>query len=189
MSGMTSAIKSAAMVGVMAITVVGCAPPQRQPVDQLQEGNTGLQSKDVVSATDHMASDLLALPELNASDKQWTIVITGVQNNTADSHDFSYNVFSTRLKSKLFQLGHGRVTLIENKQQYHNIQNQELEQPAGEGGSQAAGVQPDYGLYITIDDMPNRATNYYIVTGSLTNLKTRVMVWQSAPPYEVQAAR
>jgi hypothetical protein len=171
------------------LLAVGCATPpptydeQRPATDQLSPGNEGLQSKDVVNATDQMCTDLLSQPALNASDHQWAIVLTGLTNHSADP-EFSYDAFSERLKAKLARLGHGRVALIENRSTYKNLQNQELEP----GTAASAGTNPDYGLYITIDEMPNRATSYFLVTATLTDLRTRQQIWVSNP-YEVQAAR
>ena len=167
----------------------GCAqsPPsyqeQRPPVDTVNPDNEGLQAKDVVNATDQMCNDLLSQPALNAADHQWTIVLTGVTNHSADP-EFSYDAFSERLKALLARKGHGRVALIENRSTYQNLQNQEL----APGTPTSNGYNPDYGLYITVDEMPNRATSYFLVTATLTNLKTRQQVWVSNP-YEVQTAR
>ncbi len=174
----------------------GChdGPPtydeQRPPTDALVDGNVGIQAKDVGAATDRMATDLLALPALNASQHQWTVVLTKVQNNSTDP-TMSYEVFDSRLKARLSQMGQGRVALIENKGTYHKLQDQELEtpDPYGQGGGgMAAGIQPDYALYITVDQLPNRATDYFSITGQLTSLKTRQIVWTS-PIYEFQSAR
>ncbi len=52
---------------------------ERPPVDELHSGDKGLQSKDVVSATDSLAQDLLADPGLNASKTQWALVVTNVE--------------------------------------------------------------------------------------------------------------
>ena len=167
---------------------------RRPPVDAIVYDNTGIQAKDVGAATDLFARDLLASSALNASQHQWTIVLTKVQNNTQDS-TMNYGVFSNRLKTRLGQMGQGRVSLIENKATYHQLQNEELEGPAadpmgqgGTGGGNSAGVQPDYALYITIDELPNRATQYFNISGTLSNLKTRQIVWTS-PAYEFQSAR
>ena len=198
----SSGMAAVAMIGMaLAGTLAGgCADgghryeDQRPPTDALVEGNVGVQAKDVGAATDRMATDLLAQPALNASPHQWTVVLTSVQNKTQDP-TLSYDVFDERLKGRLAQLGGGRVALIENKATYHNLQNQELENPAGTdpygqggNGGGAAGIQPDYALYITIDSLPNRATDYYTITGQLTSLKTRAIVWVS-PTYEFQSAR
>jgi hypothetical protein len=160
----------------------------RPPTDSLVEGNTGLQAKDVTAATDQMANDLLAQPALNTASRQWTIVITDPINNTTDQTFSHYDVFSHRLQPLLLSKSGGRVSLIENKAEYHNLQNQEWETPAP-GTGNSAGIQPDYALTIKIDEMPNRATSYFLVTASLTNLQTRQVVWSNYPPYEIQAPR
>jgi hypothetical protein len=187
------------VLGLAGLLGAGCARDRtyaddRPPTDQLVDGNVGLQAKDVVAATDHMASDLLALPELNASERQWTVVITKVDNHTTDP-TLNYDTFSQRLRSNLARLGHGRVALIENRAKYKQLQSEELEPSGsdefGQGGGKTApgapGQNPDYGLYISIDELANRASSYYQVTATLTNLSTRVQVWNSQ--YEVQTAR
>src|SRR3954454_13123287 len=70
---------------------------QRPPVDELDARDRGLQSKDVVVASDQMAQDLLALPELNESRHQWTIVVDRVENRTT-SDRFDLNIFLSRLR-------------------------------------------------------------------------------------------
>jgi hypothetical protein len=198
MKSIRGSMTSAALAVTLGLSV-GCNnggptyEDRRPPTDSLADGNTGIEAKDVTAATDLFAHDLLGSPALNASQTQWTIVLTAVQNKTTDP-TMTYSVFDGRLKSKLAQLGLGRVALIENKATYHNLQNQELESPPpsyGQGpdaGPGAAGVQPDYALYITIDQLPNRATDYFTITGQLTSLKTRQIVWVS-PTYEFQSAR
>jgi hypothetical protein len=165
---------------------------QRPPTDALVGGNTGIQAKDVGAATDRFARDLLGQPALNGSPTQYTVVLTSVENHTTDP-TMSYEAFDSRLKGLIGQLGQGRVALIENKAKFHQLQNQELEgpppDPTGQGnGGMPAGVQPNFDLYLTIDEMPNRATSYFLITGKLVNLKTRVIEWTS-PNYEFQSAR
>jgi hypothetical protein len=191
---------SAVLVTAAACWAGGCGgahtyDQDRPPTDSLVEGNTGVQAKDVGAATDAMANDLLALPALNTASRQWTIVIVDPVNNTADPTFSHYDVFSHRLQPLLLSKSGGRVSLIENKAQYHDLQNKELEAPAdnmGQGSGatgHAAGIQPDYALTITIDEMPNRATSYFLVTAKLTNFQTRQIVWSNYPPYEMQAPR
>ena len=176
-------------IGPLGAMLGGCVyeqAPGRIPADQLSDDNGGLQSADVQAATDQMATELLALPRLNASDRKWTIVVSDVVNQTTDPYTAQYNVFSNRLKTVLLKKSEGRVELIDNKDAYHNLQNQELETPAS-GAGHPAGVQPDYALTITINEMPNRAYSYFQVNGKLTSLITRESVW--ANTYEIQAAR
>jgi hypothetical protein len=172
---------------------------ERPPVEDLDARDRGLQSKDVVVASDQMAQDLLALPELNESKHQWTIVVDRVENRTTNNR-FDLNIFLSRLRVNLSKYGHGRVALIENKARYRDVQSRELEtneregdefgQGGGGGGRPApgpAGIQPDYGLYAKITEMPNRGTSYYFCEFALTNLKTRQLVWNNA--YEVKVER
>src|SRR3954469_3366848 len=67
----------------------------RPPVESLDARDRGLQSKDVVVASDQMAQDLLQLPELNESKHQWTIVVDRVENRTTGDH-FDMNIFLYR---------------------------------------------------------------------------------------------
>jgi hypothetical protein len=167
---------------------------ERPPVDELHSGDKGLQSKDVISATDSLAQDLLADPALNASKTQWTLVVTNVENQ---SHDPGYNadIFTERLKVKLSQYGQGRVALIENKAKLENLQHQELEPGQrqdnyGQGPGTPAGpngIQPDYALYGKIMEMPNHSTTYYFCEFSITDLHSRRLVWTRS--YEVKALR
>lgn len=180
--------------------LVGCASDrpheygrQRPPVDQLDDRDRGLQSKDVVAASDLMAQDLLALPELNASARQWLIVVDRVENRTV-SDRFDLNIFIERLRVNLAKYGRGRVTLIENRDKLRELQSRELE-PAADDFQQGpgrtapgpAGIQPDFALYGKIIEMPNRGTSYYLCEFSLTDLRNRVQVWTNA--YEVRVER
>jgi hypothetical protein len=194
-------LAAAALVWVPVLA--GCASDKpadygsdRPPADQVDPRDTGLQGYDVMAASDKMAADLLSQPELNASRTQWTIVVSNVEDDTTDNvFRHNYDIFIERLRTRLFQLGKGRVRLIENKDRFHNLQNKELEggqrdefgQGAGNQAPQPAGIQPDYVLYGKAIDMPNRATTYYLLQFDLTNFSTREQVWSGQ--YEVRTAR
>ena len=160
---------------------------QRPPVDELDKRDAGLQSKDVVQASDQMAMDLLANPALNASQTQWMIVVDHVENKTVnDRHDL--DIFLERLKTNLARQSKGRVTLIENRDKLRDLQSKELENNGANGGAPGpAGIQPDYSLYAKIMELPNRGTSYYLMEFTLTNLHTRVLAWNNS--YEVRVER
>jgi peptidoglycan-synthase activator LpoB len=171
----------------------------RPPIDEIDSGGRGLQSKDVVQASDQMAMDLLRDPNLNASKEQWTVVVDRVDNRTSDPRA-NLDIFLQRLRTKLFQEGHGRVQLIENRAKLRELQLRELEPNSSEredtygqgaGGNHAApgkaGIQPDYSLYATMSDLPNRGTDYYYCEFTLTNLNNRTIAWTGA--YEVKVPR
>jgi hypothetical protein len=142
------------------IGVAGCsqnAAEQHRQAAQLAAGNAPRQAKDVNSAIDQMANDLMNAPSLNAG-YQRTMAITDVNNRTVDP-TFCYGAFSQGLASKLVQ---SQVVLVENH---------------------AAG-NADLGLNIIIDELPKLTTNYYQIIATLTNLHTHKQVWVS-PPYVV----
>ncbi|MBV8781283.1 MAG: hypothetical protein JO353_07790, partial [Phycisphaerae bacterium] len=154
------------LIAVGAAFAVGCSDRphdygrQRPPVDQLDSRDRGLQSKDVVAASDQMAQDLLADHDLNASHDRWTMVVDHVDNETTDNR-FNLDIFLERLRVNLAKYGHDRVALIENKARYHGLQSNELEgeregDAYGQGDSRGTnkpvyrGIQPDYSLYAKI---------------------------------------
>ena len=133
---MFSGWKYGAAAALLALPILaGCASDKpseygsdRPPADQVDPRDRGLQSYDVIAASDKMANDLLSQPELNASRTQWTIVVDKVEDNTTDNvFRHNYDIFIERLRTRLFQLGKGRVRLIENKARFHGLQEKELE--------------------------------------------------------------
>jgi PBP1b-binding outer membrane lipoprotein LpoB len=184
---------------VLVSAVAGCGQDrpadyarQRPAVDQLDPRDRGLQSKDVVDASDSMAMSLLALPELNVSDRRWTVVVTGVRNQTTSSRQ-NLDIFIQRLRVNLARHGRDRVQLIANRDAYREIQSRELEserddfgQGAGKPAPGPAGIQPDFGLEATATDLPNRGTDYYLFEFRLVDMRTRELVWTDA--YEVRVA-
>ena len=183
-------------LGVLVLLAAGCASKGyedvRPPVDQLDKRDRGLQSKDVVQASDQMAMDLLADPQLNASRERWTVVVDRVENRTVNSR-FDLDVFLQRLKVNLARHGKGRVQLIENRDKLRELQSRELEQEREDGIGAAPvapgpkGTQPDYALYARINELPNRGTSYYLIEFTLTDLRTRELAWNNA--YEVRVER
>lgn|GEM_PF-826401 len=157
---------------------------QRVPVDELDDRDRGLQSKDLIASTDTVAMEILAMPELNDSQTRWTIVAMPVENQTTAARA-NYDIFVDRLKTSLGKFGRGRVQLIENRDRFRDLQNKELDPAAGEredtmgqtggqtgqsAGAKPAGTQPDYALYAKMQEMPNRATSLYRIEFNITKL-------------------
>ena len=178
---------------------------QRPPVDELDPRDRGLQSADVLKASDKIIASLLALPELQDSPRRWTVVVSHVEDNTRDRkfQGIDYQIFLERLRKNIAQQGRRQLQLIENKDRFYDIRNKELESERegpgadefgqGEGSSPAGGpppsspVSPDFGLYLTANDLPNRGTTYYLLNFVVTNLKTREQVF--VDDYEVKVSR
>lgn len=168
---------------------------QRPDVDSLHPDDAGLQSKDIVAASDQMARDLLAAPELRRSQVQWTMVTDRMEDQTL-GRDFAgnYDIFIQRLRTNLGIYGKGNVQLIENKRKINDLRSRELDMPRGDQFQQGSGagggmgrVQPDYALHGKVFDMPNRATNYYLMQFDVTDLRAGTIVWSNK--YEVKVAR
>lgn len=182
--------------------VVGCAKSyenQRPPVDQLDARDRGLQSKDVVEASDRMAMELLSVPEISATDHRLLVVFTGVRNKTTSVPE-NLDIFIQRLKAAVGKQGRSKLQIIANREEFHDLQSRELEPMMGErddyqqGGNRPAparpgqaGLQPDYGLEAVAMDLANRGTNYYNFEFRLIDLRTREQVWTGM--YEVRVAK
>ena len=177
----------------------GCAPSyedQRPPVDQLDRRDGGLQSKDVLQASDSLAADLLSLPELNESRTQWVIVFDRMEDRT-NSRLFggNYDIFLQRLRANVQRAGRGRVTVVSPREAFYDVRSREMEVGGGtdfqQGEAGARGtsgaVSPDFALRGTAMDLPNRGTVYYNLNFELVNLHNRVVVWTD--DYEVRTAR
>src|SRR5918993_3625310 len=118
-------VRTALPAGILlAVFTTGCGPSyeeQRPPIDQLDRRDRGLQSKDVLQASDSLAMDLLSLPMLNNSREQWTVVVDRVEDNTRDSlFRGDYNIFLQRLQTNLGRQGRGRIALIENRSRFYD---------------------------------------------------------------------
>jgi hypothetical protein len=190
-----------AMIGILA-ALVGCSHDkpheygqQRPPADQIDPRDRGLQSMDLISATDRLAADLVASPAVRDNPSQLTIVIDKMDDLTTErSFHSNYQIFLERFRVNLSKYGHGRIQLIENKGQFQNLRSHELEserddfgQGAGRQNRAPQAVQPDFALYGKAMDMPNRATNFYMLEFALTDLRNRTQVWVN--DYEVKTER
>lgn len=199
---MLSGWKQLGAMGLLAIAAaVGCSSPDRpheygqirQPVDELNGNDSGLQSKDVVDAADKISRDLLADPALNASNTAWTIVVSNMEDKTTDRvARINFDIFLQALKGDLAQKSSGRIQLMENKQKFQELRNQELDNTAGDqfgqgGSATPQAINPRYDLYGTAMDLPNRATNFYQIEFKLVNLTNRTIAFDRL--YQVKVAR
>jgi hypothetical protein len=163
---------------------------RRPPVEDLDSRDRGLQSKDVVAASDQMAMDLLASPELNESRTQWVMVVDRVENRSQNAR-FDMDIFLRRLRVNLSKYGKGRVQLIENRDKLRELQAKELDNERDDMGQgtarRPARLQPDYSLYCRVSELPNRGTSYYFLEFTVTDLRDGTTPWTNA--YEVKVER
>jgi hypothetical protein len=168
-------------------------------VDQISPRDRGLQSKDVLDASDRMTMDLLReVPYLMDAGRPLRIVTAPIKDETIDRRGrVNYDIFIQRLKSNLSQQSGGRVTLVQNRDDFNLFRDRELEggrggaDEFGQGDGSAPGAprarNPDYVLYGTARDLPNRSTNFYQIQFELSDLRNRDIVWSRT--YEVKTSR
>jgi hypothetical protein len=182
------------------VLAAGCHPDrphdygdQRPDIDSLDDRDSGLQSKDVVTASDQMARDILASPLVRQNPTQLTVVPKRLEDHTIDHRGFTnYDIFLARLRSNLAMQGSGQVTILENKAKLANTRNEELDNERDDfqqgGGQRPLGrIQPNYALNGKVFDLPNRGTNYYFLEFNLVDIRTGVIAWTNK--YEVKVAR
>ncbi len=185
---------------VLTASLAGCSGDrrddyarQRPPVDSLNPDDRGLQSKDLVDASAQLSRDILAHPELRNSQTQWTVVVDRFQDQTTDRYFApNYNIFLEKLRTELSKYGYGRVSLIENKANLAGLRGREWDGPTenygqGSGAAGAPRIQPQFALYGKAFDMPNRATNLYMLQFTLVDLRSGAQVW--VRDYTVKTAR
>jgi hypothetical protein len=198
---MIRATKSLLAMSLLAGLGVGCTNDtphdygqQRSDINQLDPRDSGLQSKDVQAATSQMVQSLLALPDLNNSTRQWTLVVGNFDDQTRDrTFSTNYDIFLESLRAAISEKGQGRIQLIENRDKFHSLRDKELEgtpdqfQQGGANSAAPAAINPDFELYGKAYDMPNRATNFFMLEYDITNLHLRTQVWTRI--YQVKAMR
>lgn len=186
------------MMVLCAAMLTGCysdAPHEygqmRPDPGDLDRRDRGLQSRDVLEASESVAQQVLSLPEMNQATRQ-TIVVTRVTNDTSEPY-FNYDIFLRRLRAEIAKTGRDRIFLVENRARVARVRNEEIETGRGEdefgqGDGRAGGVavpatsvQPEWELYGQFTNLPNRGTDYYLGEFMLTNIKTREqipMMWE-----------
>lgn len=193
------------VIAVSGVALVGCSDKphsygqERPPVDQLDSRDRGLQSKEVVDASDLLVQKILALPEFNGPTRR-PVVVTNIENRTT-SPNFNYDIFLQRLKTNIGQYGRDRIFLVDNRAHINKVRSSELETGGaapdtfGQGDKRNAGggvvvpptsVQPEWELSGVVSELANRGTSYYHFEFSLNNVMTR----ETIPlMYEVRVGR
>ena len=176
-----------AVLGGLSMGLAGCRSTEepggysndRPPADRLDSRDRGIQSYDVVAAADQMAESLLTLPEIQTTPERLIVVVDRVVNMTS-FHDANLDIFLAQLRNEIAQRGRTQIQLISDRDTLRDIQSRELELPPGDdfgGAPGPAGIQPHYALHAEVSDLPNRGTNFFLFSFTLTDLRAREDVW------------
>jgi hypothetical protein len=184
--------KPLAVIALSAIGVLsGCS--QHTPEDyhaarpdltDINRHDRGLQSAEVIEASEMLANKILSLPEVTQSTHRLTVVFDHLEDLTR-TRQFDYDIFLERLKTEIGEKGRDKIAIITNRRTFNNVRDRELD-PApgahddfGQGDGRPVGapaanpIQPDFALTGKVMDLPNRGTNYYHFTFSLSDLRNR----------------
>jgi hypothetical protein len=191
---MLSLRKSFAALSLAAATALaGCASDhkpegyhrERPDITEINSRDRGLQSSEVVEASEMLANKLLSLPEVTSSPRRLTVVFTHLEDLTR-SRQFNYDIFLERLKTEIGERGRDRIAIVTNRDTFYRTRNNELDPVRGErddfgqgdganrgGGAPPANrIQPDFALQGKVMDLVNRGTTFYQFTFSLTDIRS-----------------
>ena len=200
--------KSIATLSLAALAALaGCSSdhkPQeyhhmRPEVSEISTRDRGLQSADVVDASEMLANKILSLPEVNQSSRRLTIVFTHLEDLTR-RRQFNYDIFLERLKTQLAERGRDRIAIVTNRDKFYQTRNAELDPaPAsrerddygrrGTVAPPANRIQPDFALEGKVMDLPNRGTDYFLFTFSLADIRSDGGGTEIPLKYEARVAK
>jgi hypothetical protein len=202
--------KSVVGLGLAALAglgLAGCASDkpegyarERPPVEDLHSRDRGLQSSEVVEASDLLVQKILSLPEVNHAQTRLTVVFTGLEDLTT-TRQFNYDIFLERLKTNISEQGRDRIAIVSNRDKFYGTRAAELDLPRGErddfgqGDGRARGapvsnrIQPDYALTGKVMEIRNRGTSYYHFTFSLADIRTNGGGTEIPMRYEVRVRK
>ena len=175
--------KSIASITLAAIAALaGCSSDHkpdeyhrmRPEVSEVSTRDRGLQSSEVLEASEKLAAELLALPEVNQSSRRMTVVFTNLEDLTR-RRQFDYNIFLERLKTEISYKGRDRIAIVTNRDKFYRTRSAELDAPRGaerDVPPPANRIQPDFSLQGKVMDLPNRGTDYYLFTFSLADIRS-----------------
>jgi hypothetical protein len=183
----------AALSLATATALAGCASDhkpegynrERPDVTELNSRDRGLQSSEVVEASEKLATELLSLPEVTQSPRKLTVVFTHLDDLTR-SRQFNYDIFLERLKAETSYKGRDRIAFVTNRDKFYDTRNKELDPVRGErddfgqgdgsrrgdGAPAANRIQPDFALTGKVMELPNRGTDYYLFTFTLMDIRS-----------------
>jgi hypothetical protein len=171
----------------------------RPEVSEISTRDRGLQSAEVVEASEMLATKILSLPEVNQSSRRLTIVFTHMDDLTR-RRQFNYDIFLERLKTQLAERGRDRIAIVTNRDKFYQTRNAELDPAPGSRERDDYGrhgtvappanrIQPDFSLQGKVMDLPNRGTDYFLFTFSLADIRSDGGGTEIPLSYEARVAK
>ena len=161
---------------------------ERPDVTEVNTRDRGLQSSEVVEASEKLTTELLSLPEVNRSSRRLTVVFTNLEDLTA-SRQFNYDIFLERLKTEMSYKGRDRIAFVTNRDKFYNTRSKELDPVRGDREPPANRIQPDFALTGKVMELPNRGTDYYLFTFTLSDIRSDGGGTEIPLSYEVRVRR
>ncbi len=167
---------------------VGCAseqPPSPSPryVDPSAQGaiaGLGIESQDLLTATDKMTRKILETPQLQAHQgKIPTIGILPVENRTRFAID--KEIFTTRMKALLNEKAHGQLRFVARDRIDSIKKERELKKDVTDSQRKLSGV--DYFLTGELSSLSTATqqgkSDYLLFTFRLIDAETSEEIWES----------
>lgn len=156
--------------------------------------STALDAVDLQTMTDDMAAKMLADAEVQAAiarEGKLRVVVEPVENRmTAEILPRGpAEAYTARVRSLLSQRAPQSFTWVMNRDAWHSLRRQELDQQLGlDLGPAPESVNPRYALAATFsslaDESSKHRTSYYLARYELIDLESRDVLWTDK--YEVK---
>ncbi len=155
--------------------------------------STDLRSADLVNSTDRMAGDIAQRLDINNRSSPPVIVVGPMENGTSRAEQ-NYQIFLERLRAQLLSAGtrHG-LQFVRERAFVEQARDIEYGGKDPNATAQAYQSKADYLLTGKVSDLPSGATNYYLVSFQLVQLRdarsgpdvgSGAIVWENM--YEVK---
>ncbi len=180
-------MKPSTLSALLVLFLAGCAsdtpPPKYVDVkDQGAIAGTGIESQDLVAATDKMVLKILETPQLQSSKGEPpTIGLLPVENRTRFAID--KEIFNTRIKALLNEKSNGKVRFVA-RDRMDAIKKEKEMKEKGEvtSGKRLKPYGVDYFLTGTLSGLSTSTkegkSDYMLFTFRLINAETSEEIWE-----------
>jgi penicillin-binding protein activator len=186
---------------LLAVILAGCASAgvknpsgtgvtEMRPDERGFVGGTGVESTDIVTATDKMAREILSTPEIASAQSKIYVITDPVINNTR----FAINkeIFLTRIRSELNSKARGKMTFLAREYAATLEKERQMKQTGQVTTSSDPNVQEfrgaDYLLTGKLEGQSTRTSkgisDYILYTFQLVNVRNTEIVYEGS--YEIK---